>query len=187
MKTNRLLLFGLILSLLAAAYLGYRWRQTDLQLTTHVAWTHSFMDSVATTMEFPNPPYLGGARDSVYWQWVAMGATIRARQFQGVARRWAGQRRTLLDEADMMALKEDGLDDPARRLRDSLIARADLIPFPGELGGTMRFGEESIVLLDPPYAFATFDDGHVGGHLLAAYSVNPGGRIEWTQLWAKLE
>ena len=49
----------------------------------------------------------------------------------------------------------------------------------------MRFTDENIGLLEPPYAFASFDDGHVGGYLLASYSVTPGGRIEWSRVWAE--
>lgn len=187
MRANRILLIALVAAVVVAGFFGYRWRKADTQLRGTVAWTTSLMDSIATTMEFPNPPYLAGGRDSVYWQWVAMGATIRARQMQGVARHWIGQRQTLLDEIDLMHLKEQGLDDPPRQLRESLLARADLIPFPGELGGTMRIEDDSIVLLDPPYAFATFDDGHIVGYLLAEYSIKPGGQIEWSRLWAELD
>jgi len=187
MRINRVLLIAFVAAIVVAGFFAYRWHKADTQLRQHVAWTSSFMDSVSTTMEFPNPPYLGGARDSVYWQWVATGATIRTRQMQGVARHWIAQRQTLLDEIDLMQLKEQGLEDPPRQLRESLLARVDLIPFTGELGGTMRIDDESIVLLNPPYAFATFEDGHVGGSLLAKYSIKPGGRIEWARLWAELE
>lgn len=187
MKANRVVLIAFAVAVVVACFFGVRWRKTDAQLRETVAWTSSLMDSIATTMEFPNPPYLEGLRDSVYWQWVATGATIRARQMQGVARHWIAQRQTLLDEIDLIHLKEQGFDDPPRQLRESLIAHADLIPFPGVLGGTMRFEDESIVLLNPPYAFATFDDGHIVGNLLAAYSVEPGGRIVWTRLWAEMD
>lgn len=187
MKTKRMLLAAFVVVIVVAVYFGYRWRKADTQLRETVAWTSSLMDSIATTMEFPNPPYLTGVRDSVYWQWVATGATLRSRQMQGVARHWIAQRQTLLDEIDLMHLKEQGLDDPPRQLRESLIAHPELIPFPGVHGGTMRIEDESIVLLNPPYAFATFDDGHIVGNLLAEYSVKPGGRIEWIRLWAEMD
>ena len=186
MKKN-LLFACLVLSLLAAGFFAYRWRKADTQLRQTVAWTHSVMDSLSSTMEFPNPPYLEGVRDSVYWQWVATGAQLRARQAQAVVRHWVRLRSTLLDEIDMMHLKEDGLEDPPRQLRESLLAHADLIPFPGVHGGTMRIEEDSIVLLEPPYAFAAFDDGHIAGSMLVAYSVKTAGRIEWTRLWATLD
>ena len=187
MKTNRILIVAFFAAAVAASFVAYRWRKADAQVRNSVAWTSSLMDSHATTMELPNPPYLGGVRDSVYWQWVATGATIRARQMQGVARHWIGLRQTLLDEIDLTHLKEQGLDDPPRQLRESLAARADLIPFPGELGGTMRIDAADIVLLNPPYAFTSFEDGHVGGSLLAQYTIKPGGQIEWARLWAAMD
>jgi hypothetical protein len=187
MKKNLVLLSALVLSLVATGFFAYRWRRADTQLRETVAWTQSVMDSLSSTMEFPNPPYLDGVRDSVYWQWVATGAQIRVRQAQAVVRHWVGLRSTLIDEIDMMHLKEEGLEDPPRQLRESLLARADLIPFPGVLGGTMRIQEDSIVLLEPPYAFAGFDDGHVVGSMLVKYSVKPGGRIEWERLWAVMD
>ncbi len=187
MKKDRILLSALILSLIAAGFSAYRWRKADTQIQETVAWTNSIMDSLATTVQFPSPPYLEGVRDSVYWQWVATGAQLRARQMQAVVRHWVGLRQTLLDEADMIHLKEQGLTDPPRQLRESLLTRPDLIPFPGVLGGTMQVDEDGIVLLEPPYAFAGFDDGHIVGSMLLAYSVKPDGRIEWTRLWAKLD
>ncbi len=51
----------------------------------------------------------------------------------------------------------------------------------------MGIQDDSIVLLEPPYAFAQFDDGHVVGSMLVKYSVKPGGKIEWERLWATLE
>lgn len=184
MKRTPALLTCFLLTLLAAGYFAYRWRKADAELRETVQWTHVVMDSLAADMTFPNPPYQTGVRDSVYWQWVATGAQLKLRKAQEIVRHWVSLRSTLLDEIDLMHLKEEGLDDPPRQLRESLIARADLIPFPGELGGTMRFHEDAIVLLPPPYAFATFEDGHVGGSMLVAYSVKPGARIEWTRLWA---
>jgi hypothetical protein len=187
MRAKPVLFACLVLSLVAAGFFAYRWRKADTQLRKTVAWTDSLVDSLATTVTFPNPPYLEGVRDSVYWQWVATGAQLRARQMQGVVRHWVGLRQTLLDSADMIHLKEQGLTDPPRQLRESLVARADLIPFPGVHGGTMRIEDESIVLLEPPYAFTGFDDGHIVGFMLLAYSVKPDGRIEWTRLWARLD
>ncbi len=184
---RKLLIIVLLATILTSAFFAYRWRKADAESRESVAWTHLIMDSLATTAEFPNPPFQTGVRDSVYWQWVATGATLRLRKAQEVIRHWVGLRSTLLDEVDVAQLKEEGLEDPPRQLRESLVARADLIPYPGELGGTMRFLDDRIVLLTPPYAFAEFEDGHVGGNMLLAYSVKPGGRIEWSRLWATLE
>ena len=185
---SKLVLFAcLILSLLAAGFFGYRWRQADSQLRETVRWTHFVMDSLTTSVTFPNPPYATGVRDTLYLRWVATIAQIQSRKWQQVVRHWVGLRSTLLDEVAIAQLKQDGLEDPPRQLRESLMTRADLIPLPGELGGTMEIEDESIVLLEPPYAFARFDDGHVGGSMLLQYSVLPGGRVDWQRLWASLE
>ena len=50
----------------------------------------------------------------------------------------------------------------------------------------MGFAKPLIVLLDPPYVFAAFDDGHIGGHMLLSYEISE-GKIEWKRLWAELE
>jgi hypothetical protein len=103
-------------------------------------------------------------------------------------RHWVALRSTLLDELDIAKLKQEGLEDPPRQLRESLVARADLIPFPGVLGGTMRFlPDDGIVLLQPPHAFARFEDGHIGGSMLLEYTVLAGPEIEWKRLWASLD
>jgi len=39
--------------------------------------------------------------------------------------------------------------------------------------------DEKIVLLKPPYAFAEFEDGHIGGTMLVEYTVLPGPQIQW--------
>ena len=186
MKRPSITVVLLVVVVIVAGYFAVQWRKADKQLLATSAWTHAVMDSLSSTMEFPNPPYLEGMRDSLYWQWVATGAQLRVRQAQNVVRHWVSMRSTLLDEADLIHLKSDGLDDPPLQLRESLIGRTDLIPYPGELGGTMRFEEDSIVLLDPPYAFATFEDGHVQGSMLLQYQVSS-GKIDWQRLWATLE
>lgn len=185
--SKTVLIIIVLASLLASAFFTYRWRKADAERRESVAWMHEVMDSLSTAVEFPKPPYQTGVRDSVYWQWVATGATLRLRMAQEAIRHWAGVRSTLLEEYEIAMLKNDGLEDPLRQLRESLTARSDLIPYPGVLGGTMAFHDDGIVLLSRPYAFATFEDGHEQGSMLLSYSVKPGGGIEWTRLWATLE
>jgi hypothetical protein len=188
MKGNVILFAALILSLLAALLFVHRWRQTDSQLRETVRWTHFVMDSLSTSMNLPAPPPGVTVHDSLYWQWLATTAELQARRSQQAVRHWVKQRSTLLDEVAIAKLKREGLDDPARQLRESLASRTDLIPFPGELGGTMAFhSDEDIILLWPPYVFAEFDDGHVQGSMLLEYSVEPGPKVEWKRLWATLE
>jgi hypothetical protein len=186
MKKN-LLVIALFVSLLASGLFAYRWRKADAQRRETIQWTHALMDSLATTVAFPNPPYRTAERDSLYWRWVATMAEIKMRNWQGVVRHWVGLRQTLLEEYEIEELKTAGLTDPPRQLRESLVAHADLIPYPGVLGGTMSIDSDHIVLLQSPYAFAIFEDGHEQGSMLVSYSVQPGGRIEWKRLWAALE
>lgn len=187
MKRTSILFACLVLALLAAAFSTYRWRRTESQLHHTVQWTHSVMDSLATTVTFPRPPFATGARDTVYWQWVATSAQLRSRAAMQAVRHWVGLRSTLLDEAAVMQLKREGLDDPPRQLRESLAAHPGLIPYPPVLGGTMGFYDKEIVLLRRPFAFAEFDDGHIEGHMLLTYSVQPDAKIEWKVVWSALD
>lgn len=176
---------ALLLSLLLAGFFAYRWRQSESRLNATRNWTHFVMDSLGTSVSFPRPPDDALPRDSVYWQWVATTAQLQSRRWQAAVRHWVELRSTLLDETDVEQLKQVGLDDPPRQLRESLVAHRELIPFPGTLGGTMAIRErEDIVLLSPPYAFARFDDGHIGGSMLLEYTVMPGQEIHWKRLWA---
>ncbi len=68
----------------------------------------------------------------------------------------------------------------------ALRERSDLIPFEGELGGTMGFyGGHSIHILTPSWILAEFDDGHRAGAMLLEYSIS-NGTVEFTVLDAAL-
>ena len=180
------LLAATILLLLASVgFFAYRWRGAESRLEENVAYTRGVMDSLATTVRFP-PPLMFAERDSLYWRWVATNAEVHLQRAQKVLRHQAELRQTVLDEIDIAHLKEQGLTDPPRQLRESLMSRPDLIPFPGVLGGTMGFEEPYIVLLNPPHVFAAFDDGHIVGNMLLSYEIDE-GKIEWKRLWAELE
>ncbi len=171
-----------------AAFFAYRWRQAQRRELETLHWAHAVMDSLGTTVRPPGPPVGPEGRDSVYWQWVATTAELQSRRWQAAVQHWAQLRASTLDESDIEDLRRQGLEDPARQLRESLAGHAELIPFPGVLGGTMMIlPDDKIALLRPPYAFAEFDDGHVGGVMLLKYAVLPGGRIEWKRLWAALD
>jgi hypothetical protein len=181
---KRLLLAAIILLLVASAtFFANRWRNAESRLEKNTAWTHSFMDSLGSTIEFPAPPYMTGARDSVYWQWVATSATLKVRMAQQIVRDLNATRADALDDSDVFVLKQRGLADPSRELRQSLEAHVDLIPYEAVLGGTMGFHQ--IVLLPNGFVFAEFDDGHIQGHMLLSYEVED-GKIEWKRLWAEL-
>jgi hypothetical protein len=188
MKQRAILLPVLILSVVAAGYFAYRWRQAESRRIETVRWTHFVMDSLGTTLSPPGPPVGAEGKDSVYWQWVATTAQLQSRRWQEAVRHWVELRSTLLDDADIADLKRQGLENPPRQLRESLVAHTELIPFRGVLGGTMYIvPDEKIVLLNPPYVFAEFEDGHIGGTMLVEYTVLPGPQIQWKRLWAARE
>ena len=188
MRTRTLLLLALSVSLVAAIYCVWRWQGAESRVRETARWTTFVMDSLGKSVSFPRPPEGPWGRDSVYWQWVATMAQLQSRRWQQAVVHWVQARATLLEAPDIEALRRQGLEDPSRQLRDSLVARPDLIPFEGVLGGTMSFHTpEDIVLLAPPYVFAKFEDGHIGGCMLLEYVVLPGPRIIWKRLWARLE
>jgi len=184
---NRRAIFSALLlaSFLAAGFFAYRWRQSESRLRETVHWTHFVMDSLGTTLGLPRPPEAAVGRDSVYWQWVATSAQLQSRRWAAAVRYWADVRASILSEQDIAELKREGLDNPHRQLRESLMAHRELIPFPGVHGGTMGFyDDKDIILLSSPYVFATFEDGHIGGSMLLEYTVAPGPQIVWKRLWA---
>ena len=163
-------------------------RRADQRAHQTTAWARAVMDSLSRPVEFPMPPEGPQGRDSLYWQWAALSAQLQSRRWQQSVRYWASKRATLLSDPEIATLKREGLADPVRQLRDSLVVHPGLIPFKGTLGGRMQFlqGEvgPGIVLLERPYVFAYFEDGHTGGHMLLTYQVLPGPRIRWRVLWA---
>ncbi len=184
--TLRLVLaVALLLSLTAAAFLGVRWRQAESRVQATREWTQFVVDSLGTTLRLPHPPEGPGGRDSIYWQWVATGAQLQSRRWQQAVGFWIASRGTLLDLSDIEDLRRQGLAEPVRQLRDSLIAHPELIPVSGVHGGKMGFHDlDGIILLTPPYVFASFEDGHIGGSMLLEYEVVPGPRVLWKSLWA---
>lgn len=169
-------------------YFAYRWHEAENLRGQTLRWTRAVMDSLGTKVTPPGPPVGPEGRDSVYWQWVATTAQLQSRRWQAAVQHWGELRSSTLDESDIEDLRRQGLQDPPKQLRQSLISHPELIPFPGALGGTMMIlPDDRIALLKSPYAFAEFDDGHIDGVMLVKYEVLPGGRIEWKRLWATLD
>lgn len=83
-------------------------------------------------------------------------------------------------EQDIAGLKEKKLIDPLKDITDKLRDTPALIPYPGVLGGTMRF--DKITLLGNRWVIADFDDGHVMGKMLLRYSVRKDTSLKWTIL-----
>ena len=82
-----------------------------------------------------------------------------------------------LDEIALDRMRKGGLQDPVRDLTADLEKHNELIPYPGVLGGTMRFTQ--VRVLSSKYALAAFEDGHVSGEAVLEYAVLPGGKISW--------
>lgn len=76
-------------------------------------------------------------------------------------------------------------DNPAEKLRSDLLARNDLIPWEGVLGGRMAIpGAESIWFFAPNWALAYVEDGHIAGFLLFRFRIR-GEKIEWVPVDAE--
>jgi len=76
-------------------------------------------------------------------------------------------------------LKEKGLKDPINDLKLDLIKHPELISEEPVLGGTMGFYEDSIQIITKRWVLASFEDGHIGGHILLEYTVSDEGVISW--------
>jgi hypothetical protein len=184
MRLRSTLAIMLLLSLVACGVFAVKWRQAERRADATTQWTRFVMDSLGTTLSLPPPPNDPWGRDTVYWQWVATSAQLQSRRWQLAVQHWAQGRGTLLDDSDIEILRQKGLSDPARQLRDSLNTHPELIPFDPVLGGTMFF--DDIDVLQPPLVFANFEDGHIDGSVLFEYEVESGGHIRWKRLWARL-
>lgn len=96
--------------------------------------------------------------------------------------------RVLLSQDELAMLTAAGLTNPVEQLRSDLAAHSSLIPFKGEVGGTMGFYDRNgVVLLPGRYVYAPADDGHILAHTVLRYDVKPGGKIEWKLLDAHLD
>lgn len=95
---------------------------------------------------------------------------------------------SLLTSRDKAQLQRRGLSHPEEDIVSDLMQHRELIPFEGVLGGTMGFySEQDIHVLNSRWVLAAFEDGHIAGHMLLEYRVDPGGEIHWKPLSAYLE
>jgi Uncharacterized protein conserved in bacteria len=69
------------------------------------------------------------------------------------------------------------LSDPQKNITEDLMKRVDLIPQKAVLGGVMKI--EEVALLSPDYAYATYSDGHIIGHMILKFYVSNDGKIDW--------
>ncbi len=92
-----------------------------------------------------------------------------------------------LEEWELAELRGAGLVNPIADLKADLRAHPGLIPYRGELGGTMGVhSDESVQVLGPRWVLADFDDGHQSGSMLLEFSV-ASGKIRWRRLAARLD
>lgn len=82
------------------------------------------------------------------------------------------------------SLKAKGLSDPVRDIISDLLKHPELIPYEGILGGTMRFYENEIRVLNNKWVYAYFEDGHYSGYMLLEYDVTDNGKISWKKITA---
>jgi len=176
---------ALIACLAVCVIFAAKWQQAERRADGTARWTRFVMDSLGTTLDNPRPPMQPWGRDTTYWQWVATSAQMQSRRLELAVRHWVSVRKTLLEYPDVELLRRQGLTNPVSQLRDSLEAHRELIPYKAVLGGTMSFND--IVLLQPSFVFAEFEDGHIGGAMLLEYEVLDHGRISWKRLWSRLD
>lgn len=94
---------------------------------------------------------------------------------------------SLLPSGDIAHLNKQGISRLEEDLASDLMQHRELIPFEGIMGGTMGFySSKDIHMLSSRWVLASFEDGHIGGHMLLEYKVDPGGRIHWRVLSAYL-
>lgn len=82
-----------------------------------------------------------------------------------------------LDQLYIDKYSRRNLSDPQKIIVEDLLKRVDLIPQKAVLGGVMKI--ENVALLSPDYAYATYSDGHILGHMILKFYVSNDGKIDW--------
>jgi Skp family chaperone for outer membrane proteins len=82
-----------------------------------------------------------------------------------------------LDQLYIDKYSRRNLSDPQKVIVEDLMKRVDLIPQKAVLGGVMKI--ENVALLSPDYAYATYSDGHILGHMILKFYVSNDGKIDW--------
>ena len=84
------------------------------------------------------------------------------------------------DENNVEYLKEKGIKNPQKDIMRNLRNRKNLLADEAILGGTMRYG--NITLLGDCWAIAYAEDGHIGINMLLKYEVQNNKSIKWKVL-----
>jgi hypothetical protein len=95
---------------------------------------------------------------------------------------------SLLTSLDIAQLARQGISDPEADLASDLMQHRELRLYAGLMGRTMGFySKKAIHILSSRWILAAFEDGHISGHMLLEYRVDPGGKIRWRALAAYLD
>ena len=94
----------------------------------------------------------------------------------------------LIRNFEVDRLRQQGLSDPVRQIVAGLMTHPELIRHPGVLGGTMGFCvPENVHVLDERWVYADFEDGHIGGHGIFAYKVQPDSSLSFSVVYSELD
>lgn len=94
----------------------------------------------------------------------------------------AVQERDLLQEENRTLLsQQENMDEQeALNLFRDLEKNPQLIPISAELGGTMRYYQDTFALFGERYAYVYAEDGHNAVVMLLQYEKNSDGAVAWT-------
>jgi len=127
----------------------------------------------------------------VLFQYVHCGEQLAEAKREGEALQAkldALQSRSVVPQGDAGQLKEQGFSKLEENLATDLMQHRELIPYKGVLGGTMGFySQKDIHVLTSRWVLASFEDGHIGGHMFLEYAVSPGGEIQWKVISSYLD
>ena len=86
------------------------------------------------------------------------------------------------DDLITSSLAQNGWSGGVEALKADLISHSELITEKPILGGTMHFGDESMIdVLSDRYVFAYFEDGHILGYALLDYKIED-GKVTWNMI-----
>ena len=115
-------------------------------------------------------------------------AARRGHQLDSLQIRVAGLASSPIQQLYIDRLRDRGLRDPVAALVANLQSHPELIPYPGIEGSKMGFHDtDRIRILTDRWAYAPFEDGHIGGEAIVEYSVAAGGAVSWKVVKARLD
>ena len=90
------------------------------------------------------------------------------------------KRQLAAEESSPPEASPENEDITFQQLKEDLIHRTDLIPVEAQLGGTFRYYEDTIKLLENHYVYAYAEDGHISVDMFLKYADQGDGVINWT-------